>query len=471
MSAHEPNPGYPFTVLDLRKEELDLLVGILTLAKPTELSSHAEKRAGRETHRYIRSAIRKLPSNLRKSLSILILPSVCLSLAPLCSTHNGLNPYITNDIFRLIQCEVKDQLDFIAQYSPEPLLPEIEPVVSSLQSLQGMWRVSHQSNHRSCNIRYQENKCEACIIARILSSPFHLRNLRATLESRTRTKCKYRVPRLSPVVDAALATMDEHIRRHLEAKASHLAVDLKTARKRAFRNMMSHARDCDRNCMRPSPGRSQLAEKGTNANPSPRRSSVSSTHTVTIYVSQEIAESDISSPTSPRLEGEPYTPTTRDGLLDDIIAAYKDTPEESNSVPIPSPTNIHRTHITRNPYPLANAQHGEHLLSGGNGPNQPSINSTMLYQALLEDCSHSAHGSVGEILTRCRAEHSSLERAQWYAKRLRMSPESCYSRPTDTGRFSDIEASDYSGETSEKEARRDTTWSLVIGETDTSQWI
>lgn len=235
---------YPLGVLDLSRAELQSLIKVLDAEPELEVFPFYTK----DTHIQIQDSIRILPSGLHKRCSIRSLPCASIPAGTLCATHRRLNPYIISHISRLIKREVEDHLDLVTTWYSGDLIPPLKDTVQCLRSLRGMW-CDPISDHTppSETVPRQQNKCEACMIARVISNLEYLQNLSAALRSRTRERCSARAPpKLSRVIQEALnnryggslAMLDDHVLR--------ISRGLKQARKDAARNKRSHARVCNR---------------------------------------------------------------------------------------------------------------------------------------------------------------------------------------------------------------------------------
>ncbi|KAL4869817.1 hypothetical protein BDV12DRAFT_167276 [Aspergillus spectabilis] len=252
---------YPLTLPDLSRTNLTLLIEVLTTGRPQDISPSYSKEIGDQ----IQKSIKKLPSELRKRFSVLLLPSAFVPVpTTLCTTHRGLNPCIISDICRLLRLEVEDHLAQVEKWNQEPLDPRAEDALLCLRSLRGLWTdfTSHPDEKR---VNYQQNKCDACIISRIITDPKYLENLRAALQSRTRTRCKHRVPKLSRLIEQALGRFDFGALQQIFKASSEIGMSLKQVRKNAAREKHLHARACKRVCMN-GKGEGDEASKDEDAN-------------------------------------------------------------------------------------------------------------------------------------------------------------------------------------------------------------
>ncbi|KAL5042572.1 hypothetical protein BDW71DRAFT_216920 [Aspergillus fruticulosus] len=238
--------NYPLKVPDLRQADLQALIVVLAIEPPRP----APPLYGENAKQQIQKAIRKLPSALRKK-SLIFSPSASVPVATLCTTHKRLNQYIISHIFRLIQREAEDHLYIITKrYSgyPESLQSNVLKIVCNLQSLRGLWWDLQSSRNPPIDpIPFQQNKCEACMISRVIASLEVLRDLRTALLSRTRERCSYRPPpKLSCFVDGALHHRHGISLQSFIQSITKLSSDLKRARKDAARCIpRQHSRRCD----------------------------------------------------------------------------------------------------------------------------------------------------------------------------------------------------------------------------------
>jgi hypothetical protein len=167
------------------------------------------------------------------------------STAALCNVHKGLNKYIISQFIRMIKREVKGHLDSLTEYTWEPLEPYLNDVICTLRSLAGMWCSPFSSGGSICPknpVPYQANKCEACMISRILMDQKCVQYLRATVLSRIRTTYDYRVPKLRRVTDTIIRTYDQEQQQEIIMFSSKAAFDLKRARKEAHCIRTGHLR-------------------------------------------------------------------------------------------------------------------------------------------------------------------------------------------------------------------------------------
>ncbi|KAL4795453.1 hypothetical protein BDV19DRAFT_389324 [Aspergillus venezuelensis] len=227
---------YPLTIPDLSEACLKELVRILVTDPPLDVFPYYEQ----YTNDKIQEAIKKLPPTLRRKSPLSSLPGSTTPTSILCATHKRLNPYIVSHIFRLIKRETHDHLDLVIGWYPgypERLQWDVKEVVQGLRSLKGMWQYPKPGQHPvSEAIRPQQNKCEVCIISRVITDLENLRNLRIALLSRIPQRYSYRSPpKLFGIIEEAL---NQHHGESLEwiiNTSSQLSMALKQARKIAAR--------------------------------------------------------------------------------------------------------------------------------------------------------------------------------------------------------------------------------------------
>jgi hypothetical protein len=181
--------------------------------------------------------IKNLPSYLRRSKLLSLIPN-CVGLIPACaktcSTHKPLNGYVIGSICELLRLEVGMRLDRLAANQMK-LSVEQRNIIQSLRELHSMWMVEDIYwrmflQWPSATWYYQEDQCEACILARVGRDGLILTNLRTVLLSRTRTRKPLPPPSLLRWVDGAINC---HQGKSLEmfVRSSEDSLSLKSARK------------------------------------------------------------------------------------------------------------------------------------------------------------------------------------------------------------------------------------------------
>lgn len=176
-----------------------------------------------------------------------LVPKFIVPAAKLCDPHRGMNPHVIAHIFELVQAEVGFHLDVMLNYPryDKEISQEQKMVIENLRALKGIW-TRHDSLLLSGEMpedrpwTYQTNRCEACALARVGSSPDILRDLRITLLSRTRTRKFYKEPRLTPFVEGCIEYHENSS--ELFRSSSDLASAFKAARKVAVKHYLRSRR-------------------------------------------------------------------------------------------------------------------------------------------------------------------------------------------------------------------------------------
>ncbi|KAL2834760.1 hypothetical protein BJY01DRAFT_224020 [Aspergillus pseudoustus] len=226
---------YPVSIPEVSEAEIKLLIEALQTDTQQSIFTQNAKTYDEHTH----STIKSLPPSLRAKLGVHLFPTPAFfSTAALCNVHKGLNKYLISHMIRMFKREVEGHLEILTGYSQGPLDPYIDDAVCTLRSLAGMWWAPSSSSDSNCPknpVPYQTNKCEACMITRILMDPICVQYLRATVHSRVRTTCNYRAPKLRRVTEAIMKTYNEKRREKTIMFSTKLVLSLKRARKEAFR--------------------------------------------------------------------------------------------------------------------------------------------------------------------------------------------------------------------------------------------
>ncbi|GAB1199267.1 hypothetical protein APSETT444_008613 [Aspergillus pseudonomiae] len=229
------------SVASLNKEEVRLLTRVLRIGFIDPAGNEPRDKGE------IMKAIKKLPSVLQRHwldhwMNIIgRAPAVAL-----CDLHTKLNPYIIQYIFELLRCEVITHLECLYWYHSvlrdarlDGVDLKVRDIVYSLRDIHYMWTPSRQVIQGS-PVTYQQNKCEACILARVVNGRKFLQHLRTALLSRTATRRNHRVPTFLPFVDESIACHEGFIDR-IHWRSSTLATAMKRQRKHAHRaRMMSN---------------------------------------------------------------------------------------------------------------------------------------------------------------------------------------------------------------------------------------
>ncbi|KAL5366439.1 hypothetical protein BJX96DRAFT_169931 [Aspergillus floccosus] len=215
---------YPLMVSDLTKPEMKLLIWVLNIDNTEDFLPRLP-----EAER-IKHAIATLPQVMRKHSLVLHVVSKDRNRARvLCGPHSDLNPFVVHHIFELLDVEIVEHLWKLDRYI-DLLEPSICEIVRELQAMRGMWWLpDDQVVPGPDNIIYQRNRCEACILARVVDEPMYLQNLRTALLARSKLK---RAPRLLSFVEEAMNTHG-NVTATLFYMSGQLAFDMKAARKEA----------------------------------------------------------------------------------------------------------------------------------------------------------------------------------------------------------------------------------------------
>ncbi|RMZ45713.1 hypothetical protein AFCA_001260 [Aspergillus flavus] len=224
------------SVASLSKEEVRLLTRVLSIGF-IDPDGHEPRDKGE-----IMRAIKKLPSALQRHwLKDLIgrAPAVAL-----CDLHAKLNPYIIRYVFELLRCEVITHLECLYWYHSvlhdarlDVVDLKVRDIVYSLGDIRYMWTPSRRAIQGS-PVTYQQNKCEACVLARIVKGRKFLQHLRTALLSRTATRRNHRVPTFLPFVEESIACHEGFVDK-IHWRSSTLATTMKRQRKHAHRALMT----------------------------------------------------------------------------------------------------------------------------------------------------------------------------------------------------------------------------------------
>jgi hypothetical protein len=218
---------YPRLVTELTRAEVKQLTEVLHLDNTHD---HASQQGSN-----IQKMIEALPKRLCKEWSF-SMRSIQSRWQPstLCEVHRSLNPDLINDILRLVQNEVTVHLRKFEAF-PQLVGSIEQEVLSSLRALKGMWTKPESGWPVAPTAwAYQINGCAACIVARIASDKYAVRNLFVVLQSRTRTRKKHRLRRLMPFIDESLNRFGAESD-GLHGTANQMANTLKLTRKRCIR--------------------------------------------------------------------------------------------------------------------------------------------------------------------------------------------------------------------------------------------
>ncbi|RAH41987.1 uncharacterized protein BO95DRAFT_252873 [Aspergillus brunneoviolaceus CBS 621.78] len=200
---------YPHYAADLTKQQLKKLIEVLSIDSDQDAAEteYLGQIRSPQVVQQIKEAIRGLPTELRQRSKWVRMLRHDAEAAVLCEVHEELNAYVIGSLFALLQREVTHNLTFLKWYR-EFSDEAVNNLVDALLAVTGMWWMPEAKDDVAPKgaVCFQENKCEACMLARIVNEPWCLRNLRTALVSRVRTKPEIRIPKLLPFVDAAIGS-------------------------------------------------------------------------------------------------------------------------------------------------------------------------------------------------------------------------------------------------------------------------
>ncbi|PTU23157.1 hypothetical protein P175DRAFT_0499713 [Aspergillus ochraceoroseus IBT 24754] len=289
---------YPLTILDLSRTELKLLIEVLSLESLITFPKQSRREADK-IDLDIQREIKRLPENLCGKFMLRLVPNALIRAAVLCGTHRGLNPYIINHIFELVKREVTGHIDIITDNAVS-LNTQMTELLLAIKSIEAMWWVPSPAKHRPYppgNVHPQENKCEACVLARIVQDLGYMENLRATLLSRTRTRSRHRAPKLLVFIDTAINGLEQGAFR-VFTNSSEMAFVLKAARKDAVR------------CLRQRQGQ----RRGRPVDEPPFSEHSLRSHSIIVYLDPHLAEAG---------QAGAGAAMSFDTVVDEVISAYE----------------------------------------------------------------------------------------------------------------------------------------------------
>ncbi|KAL1979648.1 hypothetical protein VTN96DRAFT_5410 [Rasamsonia emersonii] len=214
---------YPIQVDELDHDDVKLLTRILRV-DPTSQRPDNQKN---------RQMIARLPSHLHSS-TLMKLVCGCSNTAVLCPTHKDLNRQVVRHAFTLLQQEVTWRLDSIEKH-PGMVGPEEAVIIRYLRTIQGMWTAPPAGMPSPRGTwTFQIDKCEACMLARVGSTPRALRDLRTVLLSRQQARTNNIPPRLLRFVEEWI-NQHEDMKQYIYQQSNHQAWGMKEAREYAVR--------------------------------------------------------------------------------------------------------------------------------------------------------------------------------------------------------------------------------------------
>lgn len=237
--ARQVKRRYPLTTTDLTKPELKALTRILLLDNPPVYQISRPTNTHTPGHNLpnerIKEAIKNLPCPLRRNKLVQMMPKYIGRAAELCLSHNGLNGHVLAHLFDLVRAEVTVRLERMDR-SVDGVPMFERKLLRSIQAIRQVWgEKSPEDDNETTPVGAPSphyNRCEACMLARIVREPLFLRNLRVAILSRTKTRRKSRTPRLLRFVEECIACHEGETFRVLH-ESSRLAIDFKSARKQA----------------------------------------------------------------------------------------------------------------------------------------------------------------------------------------------------------------------------------------------
>jgi hypothetical protein len=387
---------------DLKKSQLAMLIQALNLQHSVHYTHDNMGRLLEVRSELIHNAIKSLPSELRKSTLLQILPNSVIRAAELCPSHQGFNPYVIANICSLIRKEVTEHLDVIDWY-PDNLDQSHARLVRALQSMQGMWSLVPLGTRPPpiAPAPYQENRCEACILARVVKEPMFLQNLRVALISRTRTRSKHRAPRLLAFIDQAINYYGDRALQYWHA-SGQAAFDFKAARKAAVRaykkrperihrreDYTDHLRKHPKNkgkSIRMEPGQPETAAFAGAFSPTTSRCSDDvDMQSIVVYMDHSTAEQQgLYRKPSQRAKVHSHRAEIvdeRDTIADEIIATYEAfgardwAPRSTTNLPAGVPP-VHPLSVPRADHSAISASHYDEDHSMGEASYMPPRNNS-----------------------------------------------------------------------------------------------
>ncbi|OQD67624.1 hypothetical protein PENPOL_c003G03723 [Penicillium polonicum] len=177
----------------------------------------------RHTDEVVKRMIHELPKNMRRD-------RWSRTNKDLCNAHQGLNAYLMDDVFTLIQREVGHHLRKFNAY-PDLLKPLDVLILRKLHAIQGMWEKPDPKDPVVSEAwHYEPSGCQGCMVARVASDKHALRNLRIALLSRTQTRLNHVPRRLMKFVDTCIDLFPDDVD-ELYGTSSQFAFILKDTRK------------------------------------------------------------------------------------------------------------------------------------------------------------------------------------------------------------------------------------------------
>lgn len=229
---------HAFTIRDLTQKDIELLTLVLHRYRTDE-----------ESVKKVQDLIASLPPQLRRSGFLNLISnrtSRLPAVAPACSLHRPLNGQVIRSIFNLVALEVGVRINHLVASSDKFSYVQ-RASLESLRELHSMWLEPNVYSNTFLQLpspqwSYQEDKCEACILARIGGDVNILISLRAVMLSRTRTKKRRRRPRIT-------RWLEEWIKHHEDLKGTMFKNSdedgkaFKNAWKAAYKSRIAHGQN------------------------------------------------------------------------------------------------------------------------------------------------------------------------------------------------------------------------------------
>lgn len=232
---------HAFTIRDLTEKDIKILTQILHRYRMDE-----------ETGKPIVDLIASVPSQLQRSGFLNLISnrsSRFPAVAPACSLHKPLNGHVIRSVFNLIALEVGVRINYLVSRSDQFSYAQ-RAILQSLRELHSMWlepEVYRNTFLESplAEWSYQENKCEACMLARIGENSYILTCLRTVVLSRTRTKKRRRAPRITPWLEEWI-NCHENFKEIVFKRSDENGQALKRAWKEAYKRRITHEENSKR---------------------------------------------------------------------------------------------------------------------------------------------------------------------------------------------------------------------------------
>ena len=303
--THRIKHRYPLTTTDLTATELLALTRTLLFENPTVYQISRPTPSQTLPNERLKEEIKNLPLALRRNKLVQMMPRYIGRVAELCASHNGLNAYVVGHLFDLVEVEVTRRLEKMDR-GVECLGMFERKLLRSIQSIRRVWGERSPEDDGETPIGApgeHYNKCEACMLARMVGEPLFLRNLRIAILSRTRTRRKSRAPRLLRFVEGCIGCHGEAFR--VLHESGQLAIDFKEARKAVARRKRGR--------------RSHEQVK--------RRPKESNTESILVHLDPEL-QRDCFEQSASRLGSEEDKAPDTKTETDEIISLYKTIPDE-----------------------------------------------------------------------------------------------------------------------------------------------